>query len=279
VYCRDAGYPLIGIGIPKTVDNDLHGTDHTPGYGSAARYMALCVQQAGRLARDMQRVDRFVVFQTIGRDAGWLAASTALAKKRPADAPHLIYMPERRVNRSQLLDDVRAIVDRVGWCFIVIGEGSVWEDGTLVSASTGEDEFSNVEFGAMGGASAAINVHALIARETGYRGEFQITESLPMCAIDRASGVDLDEAYRCGAVAVELARAGRSGVMVSIQRAPGSTYAVSFAATALPDVAARAKRLPSDYINAAGNGVTDAFFEYASPLVGDFPSYSVLGEQ
>ncbi|MCK5200201.1 MAG: diphosphate--fructose-6-phosphate 1-phosphotransferase, partial [Spirochaetales bacterium] len=93
--CKNNGYELNGIGIPKTVDNDLFGTDHTPGFPSAARYNMLSVAQSGVLARDMQKVDKFVIYQTIGRDAGWLAASTALAKTKESDAPHLIYCPER----------------------------------------------------------------------------------------------------------------------------------------------------------------------------------------
>ena len=277
-YCRETRYPLTGIGIPKTVDNDLYGTDHTPGYGSAARYIAQSVQQGGRLADDMQKVDRFVVFQTIGRDAGWLAAASALARKRSGDAPHLIYLPERPVNRAAMLDDVRATIDRLGWCFVVVGEGAQWDDGTLVSASTAEDEFSNVEFGAMGGSSAAINMHAMISARTGYRGEFQITESLPMCAIDRASGVDLEEAYRSGEYAVDLARDGQSGVMVAMERVGGGEYAVRYTTAGLEEVAARSKPLPDEFIDAAGNGATEEFIRYASPLVGELPTFSVLGE-
>src|SRR5512133_2835225 len=107
-YCRREGYELTGVGIPKTVDNDLFGTDHTPGFASAARSNMLNVMQAGMLARDMQRVDRFVIYQTIGRDAGWLAAATALARKDEDDAPHLIYAPEFKFNRDKYLADVDA---------------------------------------------------------------------------------------------------------------------------------------------------------------------------
>ncbi len=108
-YCRREGYELRGVGIPKTVDNDLFGTDHTPGYGSAATYVARSVAQAGLLARDMQKVDKFVVFQTVGRDAGWLAAAAALAKEEESQAPHLIYTPEKPFNRDRCLADVRAL--------------------------------------------------------------------------------------------------------------------------------------------------------------------------
>ncbi|MFW5711321.1 MAG: diphosphate--fructose-6-phosphate 1-phosphotransferase [Spirochaetota bacterium] len=275
-YCRQTGYELIGVGVPKTVDNDLFGTDHTPGFASAARYIALSVQQAGRLADDMQRVDRYAVFQTVGRESGWLAAAAALAKRRESEAPHLIYFPERPINRTRTIRDVNTTIEKYGWCYIVVGEGALWDDGSPVSAAVEKDNFSNVEFGAMGGASAALSLHALIRAETGYRGEFQITESLPMCAIDRASALDRKEAYRCGKQAVELAEGGTSGVMVSMRRISNDPYQVEFVTEKLVNVAIKAKPMPDNFINAAGNYPTEEFFEYAAPLVGEFPEYVTL---
>lgn len=276
VYSNANGHELCGIGIPKTVDNDLYGTDHTPGFGSSARYNALSVQQAGRLARDMQRVDAFVVHQTVGRAAGWLPASAALARSQPGDAPHLIYIPERRLQKEQVLADVGRCIVEHGWCSIICGEGILWEDGTPVSASRTRDSFSNVEFGAMGGSSAAINLHALIQEATGLRGEFQITESLPMCAIDRASLRDLEEAYDCGVHAVRLADAGRSGVMVSIRRLCSSPYKIVLETAALAEVAVKAKPMPDEFIAPAGNDVTAAFLAYLQPLVGPLAGFSEL---
>ena len=201
------GYPLAGVGVPKTVDNDLFGTDHTPGFGSAARYVAISVKQAGMLARDMKRVDQYVIFQTVGRSAGWLPAASALAKSAPDDAPHIILMPERPFDRERFLADVKACHERHGWCSIVCGEGICYADGTPVSASTTTDKFTNVEFGAMGGTSAAMMLHRMIADAFGWRGEFQVCESLQMCAADRVSPTDLEEAFACGRRAVELAAA------------------------------------------------------------------------
>lgn len=278
-YCRSTGYELVGIGIPKTVDNDLYGTDHTPGYASAARYIALSVQQAGRLADDMQRVDRFTVFQTVGRDSGWLAASAALARRKEQDAPHLIYVPERPMNREGTVQDIKTAIEKYGWCYIVIGEGAVWDNGQPVSAAVERDNFSNIEFGAMGGASAALGLHSLIRERTGYRGEFQITESLSMCAIDRASQLDLEEARTCGRKAVELALSGRSGVMVTIQRNSTDPYSVMYASEGLERVAVRAKPMPDSFINEAGNFPTEEFLEYLSPLVGDLPEYLSLRDR
>jgi 6-phosphofructokinase 1 len=275
-YCSESGYPLTGIGVPKTVDNDLYGTDHTPGFASAARYIALSVQQAGRLGEDMQRVDRYTVFQSVGRDAGWLAGASALAKKREQDAPHLIYLPERPLQKDKVLTDVKATIDKYGWCYIVIGEGAVWQDGTPVSASQAKDNFSNVEFGAMGGSSAAINLHQAIHQETGYRGEFQVTESLPMCAMDRASSVDLEEAYACGATAVAKAQQGKSGIMVTIERQSSEPYRAGYGEAPLEDVAIRAKPMPDDFVNEEGNFITQQYIDYLKPLVGDLESYSIL---
>ena len=112
-------------GVPKTVDNDLFGTDHTPGFGSAARYVALSVKQAGMLARDMKHVDQYVIFQTVGRSAGWLPAASALAKVAEDDAPHLILLPERPFDRDRFLADVKRCYDRYGWCSVVLRRGSM----------------------------------------------------------------------------------------------------------------------------------------------------------
>jgi ATP-dependent phosphofructokinase / diphosphate-dependent phosphofructokinase len=275
-YAAAQGYPLFGIGIPKTVDNDLFGTDHTPGYPSAARFTALSVQEAGVLARDMQKVDQYVIYQSIGRDSGWLAASAALARGDEADAPHLIYMPERPFDRERFLSDVQDAYHRFGFVSIVCGEGIKYADGTPVSASQVRDPFSNIEYGAMAGTSVGLNLHRMIADKFGWRGEFQITESLPMSAIDRAAKTDLEEAYMCGQAAAALAAEGRSGVMVTLERTSSAPYAATTGTAALADVAVRAKPMPDSMINAAGNFPTAEFLDYLRPLVGEMPKFARL---
>ncbi len=272
-YCRKAGYEMIGVGIPKTVDNDLFGTDHTPGFASAARSNILNVMQSGFLARDMQRVDKFVIYQTIGRDAGWLAASTAMAKKAEDDAPHLIYAPEFDFDKEKFLDDVDTVYKKYGWVSIVCGEGIKYADGTPVSASRVKDKFSNVEFGAMGGTSVAMNLHRMISDKFGFRGEFQITESLIMSAEDRALEQDIEEAYRCGVKAVELARDGVSGMMVAMKRVSNDPYTIEYGQVPLNDVAVKAKPMPLDYFNKEGNFVSEKFLEYMRPLSGPLPEF------
>lgn len=274
-YCIDNGYEVRGIGIPKTVDNDLFAVDHTPGFPSAARYVALSLQQAGRLARDMQRVDRFLVHQTVGRDAGWLAAASALARRTPADGPHRIYVPEQPITPDQVIEDVHNAIREYGWASIVIGEGTTWTDGTPVSAASGTDRFQNLEFGAMSGSSAAINLHRFIMKETGYRGEFQVPESMPMAAADRRAPHDAAEAFACGSEAVRRALTDESGVMVTVERdaaaAERGEYRVSYGTAVLEEVAIRARPMPAEFL--APGFVSDAFFEYVRPLVGPLPRY------
>ena len=272
-YCRSQKYELKGIGIPKTVDNDLFGTDHTPGFASAARSNILNVMQAGVLARDMQKVDQFVIYQTIGRDAGWLASATALAKKDEDDAPHLIYAPEFHFNREKFLSDVDKCKKAYGWVSIVCGEGLKYADGSPVSASTTKDKFNNTEFGAMGGASVATSLHRMIVDEFGFRGEFQITESLIMCDYVRSSEIDLEEAYQCGVEAVKLAAGEETGVMVSIVRTSNTPYSVKYGKVPLREVAVSAKPMPAEYFNAEGNHVSSKFFDYMKPLAGDLPDF------
>lgn len=275
-YANEKGYELFGVGVPKTVDNDLFGTDHTPGYPSAARYIALSVLHAGILAKDMQKVDQFVIFQSIGRDAGWLTASSVMAKRKEEDAPHILCLPERPFNRKKFLSDVKKCYDKFGWVSIVCGEGIKYEDGTPVSASQIRDRFGNIEYGAMGGTSVAIVLHRMISEEFGFRGEFQITESLPMSAADRVVQIDRDEAYLCGRRAVELSSEGVSGVMVTIVRESSEPYRITTGTIALDDVAAKAKPMPDEFINDEGNFVTDKFIEYIRPLIGEIPEYKDL---
>lgn len=275
-YCRIKNYELTGIGIPKTVDNDLFGTDHTPGFPSAARSNILNVMQGGILARDMQKVDKFVIYQTIGRDAGWLAAATALARNKEEDAPHLIYAPEFQFSRDKFLKDVDMCIKKNGWVSVVCGEGLKYADGTPVSSATTKDKFNNTEFGAMGGASVGLSLHRMIADEFGYRGEFQITESLIMSDFVRSSAVDLDEAFQCGVEAVKLAESGETGFMVCIRRTSNHPYSIEFGKVPLKEVAVSAKPMPLNFFNAEGNHVSPLFIDYMTPLAGELPEFISL---
>jgi 6-phosphofructokinase 1 len=277
-YATSVGYEMVGVGVPKTVDNDLFGVDHTPGYPSAARYVALSVLQGGRLSRDMQRVDPFTVFQTVGRSAGWLPAAAALARKRPEDPPHIILVPERPFEEVRFLAAAEQAHKKYGFVSIVCGEGIAHADGTPVSASKVTDKFSNVEFGAMGGTSAAMVLHRMLSNAFGWRGEFQVPESLQMAAADRAVKLDVDEAYGAGREAVRLATSGQGGVMVTLERASkrGQPYKSRFGTIPLKQVAVNARPMDDKYIDDEKLFVTRAFHDYAAPLVGELPEYASL---
>ncbi|MDR1959973.1 MAG: 6-phosphofructokinase [Planctomycetaceae bacterium] len=272
-YCREQGYELRGVGVPKTVDNDLFATDHTPGFASAARFVAMSVKQAGMLARDMKWVDQFVIFQTVGRSAGWLPAAAACAKKNADDAPHLILLPERPFVEAQFLAEVQTAYEKFGWVSIVCGEGVCDADGNPVSASETKDKFGNQEFGAMGGVCAAMTLHRMLHLKFGWRGEFQVCESLQMCAADRVVPQDMEEAYLCGQEAVRLAVNGTSGVMVTICRDSNFPYRCSLGTAPLAEVANGEKPMPDEFICSDRLFVTEACLEYLRPLIGDLPDY------
>lgn len=275
-YCKKEAYELVGVGIPKTVDNDLFGTDHTPGFASAARSNILNVMQGGVLARDMKKVDQFVVYQTIGRDSGWLGAATALAKRKADDAPHLIYSPEFEFDKARFLEDVEIVFKKHGWVSVVCGEGLKYADGSPVSASETKDKFNNTEFGAMGGASVGLNLHRFITDNFGFRGEFQITESLIMSDFVRASQLDLDEAYQCGLEAVKIADTEVTGFMVALNRTSNDPYTIEYGKVLLNNVAVKAKPMPLEFFNERGNFVSDAFYSYIRPLIGELPEFVEL---
>lgn len=277
-YANENGHEMIGVGVPKTVDNDLFGTDHTPGYPSAARYVALSVLQAGILARDMKKVDQFVIYQSIGRSAGWLPAAAAVVRSETATPPHVLLLPERAFNRETFLSAVAKAHKSHGFVSIVCGEGITSSDGTPVSVSQTRDKFGNIEFGAMGGTSAAMMLHRMISDEFGWRGEFQVTESLPMCAADRGVPLDFEEAFACGRQAVNLALKDQGGVMVTLTRVnqPGEKYESGFGVIPLREVANHERPMPDEFISEDGFDVTDAFLDYVKPLLGQMPAYSTL---
>ena len=276
-YCKEQGYELCGMGCPKTVDNDLPLTDHTPGFPSAARYTALSVFQGGRLTQDMQKVDQFVIYQTIGRSAGWLAAAPYGFKEKESDPPHIILMPETPFNEDKFVAFFKECYDKYGFVSIITGEGVMDEDGNPVSATKVKDDFGNKEFGAMGGVSVGMEIHKIITKHfPDMRGEFQVTESLPMCADDRTVDIDVKEAFELGVKAVELAANGESGFMTTIERLEGPEYKTRIGKVPLCDVGGKQKPIPAEYIAENGMDMTPAFNEYIRPLLGNKPKYADL---
>ena len=161
------GYELVCIGVPKTIDNDLAYTDHCPGYGSVAKYVATCAMEAGRDTEALYTADTCTILEVMGRNAGWIAAATGLAARSPQDAPHLIYMPEAAFSFDKLVTDVREVLKNIGRVFIVAGEGLKDDKGNYVTADTGafgKDSFGHVQLG-----GAADMLKAVIQKEVGIK--------------------------------------------------------------------------------------------------------------
>ena len=274
---RERGYELSVMGLPKTVDNDLPITDHCPGYGSVARWLALSVRDAGLDTEAIYTSDTIKVVETMGRNAGWITAATALARQRPNDAPHIILLPEIPFSRDKFLSDVERVYRKLGYALITCCEGLRDENGDYLTASQRSldtDRFGHRQLGGVGETLCGIIAEGLkIKARADKPGTIQRVSAL------LASPVDVEEAYATGAQAVKHAVEGKSGWMVTLEREPGAEYACKTGIVSLEEVANREKKVPREFINAEGTGVTGAFLEYVTPLIGGpLPEYARLGK-
>jgi 6-phosphofructokinase 1 len=261
----DAGYELVCMGIPKTVDNDLAFTDHCPGYPSVAKYVATCAMEAGRDTEALYTTDTCTILEVMGRNAGWIAAATGLAARCPEDAPHLVYMPEAAFSFDKLISDVKEVLKELGRVFIVAGEGLKDKDGNYVTADTGtfsKDSFGHVQLGGV-----ADMLKAVIEKEVGIKTRFNKLGTNQRSAMHFASLTDINEAYMCGQTAVKCAMEGENGKMVTLVREKGPEYKCTTGLAELRDVANGEKKVPAEYINDKGNHITDAMRDYVRPLV------------
>lgn len=261
----DSGYELVCMGVPKTIDNDLALTDHCPGYGSVAKYVATCAMEAGKDTEALYTTDTCTILEVMGRNAGWIAASTGLAARTPEDAPHLIYMPEIAFSFEKFVSDVKELYQRLGRVFIVTGEGLLDKDGNYVTAdsgSFGKDSFGHAQLGGV-----ADMLKAVIEKEVGIKARTNKPGTNQRCAMHFGSLTDTNEAYLCGMTAVEKALSGENGKMITLERAEGTAYNCTTGLASLSDVANGEKKLPREYINEAGNHITDAMKDYVRPLV------------
>ncbi len=256
------GYELRVVGVPKTIDNDLVGTDHCPGYGSVAKYLATSVMEAGRDTEAMHTFDPVTVTEAMGRNTGWIAAATGLARRHDDEAPHLIYVPEIPFRLERFLDDVRAVHRRLGRVFIVVSEGVKDHKGEYIAAQAERDAFGHRQLGGV-----ADFLRQLITRETGLKARYNKLDTCQRNAVHFASRVDSDEAYGCGQFAVRQALAGVSGKMVSLVRTSSRPYGCELGLVPLVEVANGVKNLPREYLDQAGTGITQAMRDYAGPLV------------
>ena len=267
-------YELNIIGIPKTIDNDLAFTDHCPGYGSAARYIAISSRELDQDNRSLPVP--ISIFEVMGRNTGWLAASSALAHKGETDGPHLIYMPEKPITPDSFLSDVEDVYKQLGRAVIVVSEGIRLPSGELMSES---DSAANVDaFGHKLPGNVSVYLTSLISGNLKIRTRNEKPGLLGRTSIVHLSQTDQEEAVQLGKEAVQKAAAGETGIMLTIQRESDAPYAFSIGSALLKDVANVERFLPEEYMNDHGNGVTDAFHTYASPLIGealpDFVSFN-----
>jgi len=261
----DTGYELVCIGVPKTIDNDLACTDHCPGYGSVAKYVALCAMEAGMDTEALYTHDTCTILEVMGRNAGWIAAAAGLAARKPGEAPNLIYMPEAAFSFEKLVKDVTEVHKQFGRVFIVVGEGLKDENGNYVTADSGS--FSKDSFGhaQLGGVADMLKV--VIEKEIGIKTRWNKLGTNQRNAMHFASKTDVDEAYMVGKVAVESAMQGVNGKMVTLVREDGTQYKCTTGLAELSDVANGEKKVPAEYINADGNGITEACRKYIAPLI------------
>ena len=271
---RERDYEMAVLGLPKTIDNDLAGTDHTPGFGSAAKYIAVTMQEI-LLDCAVYRVPAVTVVELMGRDAGWLTAASALGRGVTGLEPDLVYLPERRFDPERFLADVRGALARHPNVVVAVSEGLRFADGRYVGQgcqSGARDVFGHAYLAGTGKV-----LEQLVRQEIGCKVR-AVELNLPQrCAAHLASGTDLSEACGVGRAAVRAALEGVSGEMMTILRAGSSPYRAEFGHTDVAAVANRTRYVDDAYINAAGNHVTDACCAYLLPLIQGEPAVTYAG--
>ncbi len=262
---QQQGYELRVIGVPKTIDNDLTGTDHCPGYGSVIKYLATTVREIACDNEAMGQGDLVSIVEVMGRSAGWIAAGTALAKRRdhPHDAPHLILLPEVPFNQEKVLEDVRRVLKREKYCLIVVAEGLVDADGNYLAADSATDAFGHAKLGGAGEALGEII-------ETGIpTAKVRVARPglIQRAAAHAASKTDADEAFLAGQAAVRAAIAGETDKMVTLVRGETEHYTVETGLAPLSEIANGTKKLPREWINEDLVSMNFQFLRYAQPLI------------
>jgi 6-phosphofructokinase 1 len=257
------GFPLVCVGIPKTVDNDLAVTDNCPGFGSVAKYIAVSIREAGLDVLSMARTSTKVfVLEVMGRHAGWIAASAGLAGKKPHEPPHIILFPEIAFDEAAFQARVKECVERYGYCVVAVSEGVRNPDGKFLAEAGTRDAFGHTQLGGVGQVVAE-----MIRRAHGYKFHWALADYLQRSARHIASKVDAEQAYAVGKAAVQLAIAGENAVMPTIERVAQKPYRWRVGSAKLADVANREKKLPRSYITADGFGNTPACRRYLEPLI------------
>jgi 6-phosphofructokinase 1 len=265
------GYPLTCIGIPKTIDNDLAGTDCCPGFGSVAKYVAISTLEAALDLRSMARTSTKVfIFEVMGRHAGWIAAAAGLAGKAAAEPPHIILFPEVPFVAATFLEQVERHLRDHDDCVIVVSEGAKDDAGRLLAETGTTDAFGHPQLGGV-----APLLAELIKKQLNAKCHWAVADYLQRSARHIASKTDLAHAYAVGKAAVDLAVKGRHGIMTSIVRTHDQPYRWRVGHTPLSDVANVEKKLPANFIRSDGFGITENCRRYLEPLIvgEDYPPY------
>ncbi|MBI3773371.1 MAG: 6-phosphofructokinase [Gammaproteobacteria bacterium] len=264
------GYPIQCIGIPKTIDNDLAHTDNCPGFGSAAKYIAVSITEAALDVASMARTSTKVfVMEVMGRYTGWIAAASGIAARNEGDAPHLILFPEVPFNEATFLQRVKQTVVTHEYCVIVVAEGIKDANGQFISAGE-RDAFGDPQLG-----GAGPRIVNLIKTKLGYKCHHAVADYLQRSARHIASKIDVEQAYALGRAAVQMALQGKNAIMPNIVRTSNTPYRWRIGEVSLATVAKKDKNLPASFITKDGYGITKACRTYLMPLIKgeDYPPY------
>ncbi len=261
----ERGYGLRVIGIPKTIDNDLVATDHCPGYGSVIKYVATTVKEIAADNESMGQGDLVSILEVMGRNAGWIAAGSTLAKRRehPNDPPHLIYLPEVAFSPQKYLDDVQRVLSKRKFCFVVVGEGLVDQDGNYLATSSAQtDSFGHAQLG-----GAGEYLRTMAEQQLGIKVRVAKLGISQRAAAHCASQTDNNESFMVGQAAVKAAvLQGETEKMVTLIRGDGDQYSCETGLCDLEDVANGVKMIPATWINDDGVSLNYQFTKYALPL-------------
>ena len=260
-----AGRPLSVINVPKTIDNDLVNTHHSPGYGSAARFIALATMGAGQDAKSMGSESPIIVIEVMGRDAGWLAASSSLGRRDEKDAPHVICIPEAPVHEEGFLSNIENAYQRFGFAVAVVAENTRGINGVLGGEQEPWyiDDFGHPYYEGAGHYLANL-ISTRLKIRTRYEKPGTIQRSMTACI----SRTDVNEAEMVGRAAVRSARQGAFSQMVTLVKKPQENYACSTSLTPLDQVAGKTLNMPTEYFDKNASYVTKSFLDYARPLIG-----------
>ena len=262
-YMQRVGYPCCIIGVPKTIDNDLSGTDHCPGYGSAAKYIATSCMELYQDAR-VYDTGTVVIVEIMGRHAGWLAGAAGLASWAGA-GPDLVYLPEVDFSMDDFLADVKRVYEATGNCLVAVSEGIHYADGTFVSEAktSATDGFGHAQLGGLAALLAGV-----VKEKMGVKVRGIELSLLQRCGSHLASRTDVEEANNAGKAAVEAAVAGKTDQMVALDcTRDADGYHCQTKLVPLTQAANTERKVPREWINAAGNGVEQPFIDYALPLI------------